>query len=103
MSQDSSFFTIMPANIRYDKSITAGAKFLYCDILNLANQDGFCVASDKYFMDTCQSSRTTIQCWLTTLEKNGYIDRTIKYKDGTKEIEKRYIKIIRNNQTRNIM
>jgi CTP-dependent riboflavin kinase len=103
MSEDRNFFTIIPANIRYDKAIPVGAKFLYSDILDLINQDGFCVAGDKYFMNTCQSSQATIQRWLTYLEKNGYIDRTVKYKDGTKEIEERRIRITSNNPTLNIM
>lgn len=102
MSKDRNFFTIIPANIRYDNTIPVGAKFLYSDISNLINQDGFCVAGDKYFMNTCQSSNATIQRWLTSLEKNGYIDRTVKYKDGTKEIKERRIRIISNDQTLNI-
>lgn len=69
MSGDRNFFTIIPANIRYDKAIPVGAKFLYSDISDLINQDGFCVAGDKYFMNTCQSSQATIQRWLTYLEK----------------------------------
>lgn len=73
MSEDRKLFTIIPANIRYDKSIPVGAKFLYSDILDLINQDGFCVAGDKYFMNTCQSSQATIQRWLTCLEKMGIL------------------------------
>lgn len=91
-----SFFSIIPANVRYDKGLTANAKLLYSEITALTNKEGYCWASDQYFADLYESSKRTIQNWLSTLEKNGYIRREVIYKSGTKEIEKRLIYLQQN-------
>lgn len=85
-----SYYAIIPANVRYDPSLTDGAKLLYGEITALCNEKGYCWASDTYFMDLYKVSRSTIQRWFHQLESKGYIKRVIKYKDGTKEIEQRY-------------
>ncbi|MFC6785003.1 helix-turn-helix domain-containing protein [Halobaculum halobium] len=93
MNETSNYYAIIPANVRYNNSIQQGAKLLYGEITALSNKTGCCWAGDQYFMGLYKVSQATIQRWLTSLEKNGYIDRTVKYKDGSKEIEKRYIRI----------
>lgn len=93
MNETPNYYAIIPANVRYNNSIQQGAKLLYGEITALSNKTGCCWASDQYFMGLYKVSQATIQRWLTSLEKNGYIDRTVKYKDGSKEIEKRYIRI----------
>lgn len=93
MNESPSYYAIIPAGVRYDKQLTQGAKLLYGEITALSNKTGCCWAGDQYFMELYKVSQATIQRWLTSLEKNGYIDRTVKYKDGSKEIEKRYIRI----------
>lgn len=93
MNETPNYYAIIPANVRYNNSIQQGAKLLYGEITALSNKTGCCWAGDQYFMGLYKVSQATIQRWLTSLEKNGYIDRTVKYKDGSKEIEKRYIRI----------
>lgn len=93
MNETPNYYAIIPANVRYNNSIQQGAKLLYGEITALSNKTGCCWAGDHYFMGLYKVSQATIQRWLTSLEKNGYIDRTVKYKDGRKEIEKRYIRI----------
>lgn len=93
MNESPSYYAIIPAGVRYDKQLPQGAKLLYSEITALSNKNGCCWAGDQYFMGLYKVSQATIQRWLTSLEKNGYIDRTVKYKDGSKEIEKRYIRI----------
>ena len=66
---------------------------MYGEITALSSKSGSCWASDQYFMTLYEVGQTTIQRWLRALEDSGYIERHVKYKDGTKEIEKRYIKI----------
>lgn len=93
MNESPSYYAIIPAGVRYDKQLPQGAKLLYSEITALSNKNGCCWAGDQYFMELYKVSQATIQRWLTSLKKNGYIDRTVKYKDGSKEIEKRYIRI----------
>nr|WP_249193102.1 helix-turn-helix domain-containing protein [Lacticaseibacillus rhamnosus] len=88
MNETPNYYAIIPANVRYNNSIQQGAKLLYGEITALSNKTGCCWAGDQYFMGLYKVSQATIQRWLTSLEKNGYIDRTVKYKDGSKEIEK---------------
>src|SRR5690606_1559094 len=96
-----SYYAIIPANVRYDPSLTDGAKLLYGEITALCNEKGYCWASDTYFMDLYKVSRSTIQRWFHQLESKGYIKRVIKYKDGTKEIEQRYTYLCDNPMLKN--
>ncbi|MGK4135840.1 helix-turn-helix domain-containing protein [Enterococcus hirae] len=89
-----SYFAVIPANVRYDRNLTANAKLLYGEITALSNEKGYCWASDKYFADLYQVTKTTIQNWLKSLLDHGYISKEIIYREGTKEILYRYIKII---------
>lgn len=80
--------------MRYDKNLPANAKLLYGEITALCNEKGFCWAGDKYFADLYGVSKTTIQNWLKALLDNKYISKEIEYKEGTKEILHRYIRIL---------
>lgn len=85
-----SYYAIIPANVRYDVNLTPNAKLLYGEITALCNEKGYCWAGDKYFCDLYKVNRTTVQRWFKSLEESGYIDRQVKYRDGTREIEYRY-------------
>jgi DNA-binding transcriptional ArsR family regulator len=56
--------------------------------------NGKCTASTQYFCRLYEVSRSSIQNWLKLLEDNGYITRDVKYKQGSREIESRYIKLV---------
>lgn len=88
------YYAVIPANVRYDHDLIPNAKLLYGEITALSNQKGFCWASDSYFSNLYSVSKATIQNWLKSLETAGYIGREVKYKDGTKQIESRYIRIL---------
>lgn len=88
------YYAVIPAIVRYDKNLPANAKLLYGEITALCNEKGFCWAGDKYFADLYGVSKTTIQNWLKALTDNKYISKEIKYKEGSKEILHRYIKIL---------
>jgi|SRR5690625_58900 len=89
-----SYYAIIPANVRYDKNLTNGAKLLYGEITALCNQEGYCWASNSYFAELYQVSNVTISKWVSQLAKNGYISTQINYKNGTKQILNRYIRIV---------
>lgn len=88
------YYAIIPANVRYDKNLPANAKLLYGEITALCNEKGFCWAGDKYFADLYGVSKTTVQNWLKALFENNYISKEIEYKEGSKEILHRYIRIL---------
>ena len=88
-----SYYAVIPANIRYDESLPPNAKLLYGEITALCNAEGYCWASNKYFAELYEVSQFTISRWINALVNRGYIASQIIYKEGTKQIDKRYIQI----------
>ena len=101
MSEKPNYYAVIPAEIRYNKKLTPNAKLLYAEITALCNMNGKCNASTKYFANLYEVSRVSIQNWLKLLEENNYINRTVIYKKGSKEILSRSITLI-NNPCKNI-
>jgi hypothetical protein len=93
-NEEPSYYAIIPANVRYDKNLTANAKLLFGEITALCNKKGFCWANNNYFAELYGVSKTSISKWLSQLEQIGYVKTSIKYKEGTKQILNRYITII---------
>jgi len=93
MKEKPSYYAIIPAEVRYSKKLTPNAKLLYAEITALCNMNGKCTASTEYFCRLYEVSRGAVQNWLKMLDDNGYIDRTVIYKQGSKEILHRYINL----------
>lgn len=93
MEEKPNYYAIIPADVRYDKQLKDKAKLLYGEIVALSNKDGYCYASNKYFAKLYETSEQTIINMINNLIKRGYINRKIIYKEGTKEILTRYLKI----------
>lgn len=72
------YYAIIPADVRYDESIPPNAKLLYGEISALIGKDGFCYASNSYFMKLYGFSDPTISRLISQLEKAGYIRREIE-------------------------
>lgn len=89
------YYAIISAEVRYDKNLTAHAKLLYAEITALLNMNGECFATNRYFSKLYGKSIVTISKWIKELIVNGYISTTYTYKEGTKEIDRRYISIIK--------
>lgn len=89
-----SYYAIIPASVRYDKTLSPNAKLLYGEITALCNNDGYCWASNKYFADLYEVSNRSIKQWIKLLSDKGYIKTNVLYKKGTKEIEYRFITIV---------
>jgi len=96
MKNKPNYYAVIPANVRYDKTLTPNAKLLYAEITALCNMNGKCSASTSYFSQLYEVSRVSIQKWLKILEDKKYITRVIIYKQGSKQIETRYITLINN-------
>ena len=93
MKEKPNYYAIIPAEVRYSKALTPNAKLLYAEITALCNMNGKCTASTEYFCRLYEVSRGAVQNWLKMLDDNGYIQRTVIYKQGTKQIMQRYINL----------
>lgn len=87
--QQKSYYAIIPANVRYDKDLVPNAKLLYGEITALCNEKGYCWATNQYFAELYNVSDRTIKNWISQLVDKRYIQRSVKYREGTKEIERR--------------
>jgi DNA-binding transcriptional ArsR family regulator len=88
------YYAIIPANVRYDKRITPNAKLLYGELTALSNEKGYCWAGNQYFSDLYEVSKQSISSWIGQLRDAGYIAVQLEYREGTKEILNRYIRIL---------
>lgn len=87
--QQKAYYAIIPASVRYDKDLVPNAKLLYGEITALCNEKGYCWANNQYFAELYNVSDRTIKNWISQLVAKGYIQRSVKYREGTKEIEQR--------------
>lgn len=87
------YYAVIPSQIRYDNDLTPNEKLLYGEITALTNKSGECWATNKYFSELYDVHINTASNWIQHLKEKGYINTKIIYKNGTKEIEKRIIKI----------
>lgn len=89
-----SYYAIIPANVRYDTELPANAKLLYGEITALCNEKGYCWAGNDYFAKLYKVSKTSVSKWISKLIENGYITSEIIYREGSKEILHRYLRIV---------
>ena len=88
-----SYYSIIPATVRYDHNLKANEKLMYGEITALASKSGYCWAENRYFAELYDVHKITISKWLKNLEDNGYIRTELKYIYGTKQVSKRLIYI----------
>jgi hypothetical protein len=88
-----SYYSVIPANVRYCEALSASAKLMYGEISALSNTKGYCYANNRYFAELYKIKRIqTISDWVSQLQKLGFISVELIYKDN--QISKRIIKII---------
>jgi hypothetical protein len=90
---DKAYYAVIPAEVRYDKELTPNAKLLYGEITALCNEKGYCWATNEYFANLYGVNKITISKWINQLVEKGYIHSEMIYKEGTKEITSRYLKL----------
>ena len=95
MSEKPNYYAILSAEVRYDNRLRPNVKLLYAEITALCNMNRQCFASNRYFSELYGKSKGSISGWINELVKYGYISTEYTYKVGTKEIEYRYIKILK--------
>ena len=89
-----SYYAIIPASVRYDRELTPNAKLLYGEITALCNEKGYCWATNKYFAELYGVSKKSISKWVKALSDRGHIQSKVVRKEGSEEIENRYITIL---------
>jgi len=89
------YYTIIPAEVRYNKKISANEKVLYSEIFTLAQKDGTCFASNGFFADLYGVHKTTISKWISTLKEHNLIK--ISYNIDSGKVDKRIITPLHRN------
>ena len=87
------YYSVIPANVRYDADLKPTTKLLYSEITVLTNKTGICFASDKYFAKLYGVSDRVIRSYLKQLKEKKYIEIEYEYEKNSKEIKQRKIKI----------
>lgn len=97
MKEKPSYYAIIPANVRYDTRLKANEKLLYGEITALTEKTGECWASNNYFANLYSVGPSAISKWIKNLNDCNYIKTDYIYKNNSKEIEKRVIKMVLTN------
>ena len=94
MNERPNYYAIIPASVRYDNDLRPNEKLMYGEITALANSTGECWASNNYFAELYDVTPQAVSGWINDLKRKGYIEVDIVYKDNTKEIKNRTIRIV---------
>lgn len=84
-----SYYSILTADVRYDKRLKPNEKLLFSEITALSKNRGYCNASNNYFAQLYDVTTVTASNWVNHLKDRGYIDVEMIY-DG-KQIKERRI------------
>lgn len=84
-----SYYSILTADVRYDKRLKPNEKLLFSEITALSNKRGYCNASNNYFAQLYDVTTVTASNWVNHLKDLGYIDVEMIY--GGKQIKERRI------------
>lgn len=69
----SEYYTVLPAQVRYDKELPPNAKLIYSELVSLCRKDGFCWASNGYFAKLYGIEKNSVSRLINALRKRGYI------------------------------
>ena len=74
MTNKPGYFSILTADVRYDKTLCPSAKLFYSEIKDLTQKEGYCGASNKYFAELYEVDISTIKRWLSSLKRAGHLE-----------------------------
>jgi hypothetical protein len=83
----------IPAEIWLNENLSLQEKAVLAEIDSFCSRYESCYASNEHFAKFIQVGERRIQKILKSLESKGLIEREIIYKKGTKEIEKRFLRV----------
>lgn len=84
-NEQPNYYSILTANVRYDRELKANEKLLFSEITALANKYGYCTATNGYFAPLYDVTKTTISNWINHLKERGYL-KVYFEKDGSQII-----------------
>lgn len=84
------YFSILTAEVRYNKNISANEKLLFSEITALCNKNGECWASNNYFAKLYGVEKRTISRWINNLAEEGLINAEV-VKNSNNRVIKRII------------
>ena len=87
-----SYYSILPANVRYSEKLSSTDKLLFSEITALTNEKGYCWATNKYFAKLYSKTKDTISRSINKLLLQGFIDVKM-VKESKDYVEKRIITI----------
>ena len=64
---------ILPPEVRFDNELKASEKILYAEISILVNEEGCCWFNNSHFGNLFRVENSTINNWLSNLEKQNHI------------------------------
>ena len=74
-----SYYSIITADVRYDKRLKPNEKLLFSEITALSNKRGYCNASNNYLAQLYDVTTVTVSNWVNHLKDRGYIDVEMIY------------------------
>ena len=93
MENKKNYFAVIPAEVRYAKNLKANEKLMYGELTALANEKGYCYASNEYFAKLYGVSKVSVSKWISNLVNNDFLSIKMIYEKGTKQIKERRIYI----------
>lgn len=92
IKEQSNYYAVIPANVRYDKRLKPQCQMLYAEITALTVAKGYCWARNAYFAERFGVSEPTIGRWLNMLKQTNYIYIEV-VRDGSGKVVGRKIYI----------
>lgn len=93
LTEKPGYYAIIPANIRYDKNLSANAKLMYGEITCLLNFRNKCFATNRYFSKLYELSEVQVSRIINQLIKAGYLKSETEI---TKTGSRRLLKVVIN-------
>ena len=91
MEEKPNYYSVIPADVRYNKNLRYAERLLYWEIVALSNKEWFCYATNSYFAKLYDVSVQTVSTWINNLAKFWFIQCNFSFKENTKEIEHRIL------------
>ncbi len=83
------YYSVLPASVRYCKSLTHFEKILYSELSCLTTTKGYCFATNSYFAKIYGCNTKTITRSFSNLEKNGFIKIQLLKKPSGEVVQRR--------------
>lgn len=87
------YWAVLPAKVRYDKSLRPNAKLLYAEITALADATGYCWARNETLGRHFGIAGRTVSGLITQLARKGYITVEVLRDPNTNEVTERRIRV----------